>query len=243
VPHDPSSQELKAYASGGFFLVKREKLQGGLEDPEARLPDPFFSASDLCEFLPGAWAYSWIRTEPKERVLKAREFGIREEQIAQIVKWVTAKQLNHELGLISVFSSGELARQFLRVFDIPRDDLVLFGIGLHPKHLKAFEEDARPAPGYGDYGIHEMVTEETPLPTGGTICGFEPLEYELGSFHSWLCCYAHKEASKKYSIRPNQFGFISDFDDACRISEALTNGILPAEPGTYFPWIIAVYPL
>ncbi len=243
MPQDLPNQELKGCVGGGFFLVKRQKLPDDLKDPEARLPDPFFSASDLCEFLPGAWAYSWVKTESKERVLKAREFGIREERITQIVTWVTAKHLNHELGWVFVFYSRELARQFVQVFEIPRDDLVLFGIGLHPRHLKAFEEDARMAPPIDAGGVYEMVSREVPLPPGGTICGFEPLVYDRGGLHSWLCCYAHKEASKKYSIRPNQFGFISDFDDACRISEALTDGILPAEPGTYFPWLIAVYPL
>ena len=130
-------------------------------------------------------------------------------------------------------SLNAIFRQWLEEY------IVVVGIGLHISRLSSFRNQLDQDINHG-YGLLERIEENTMLAAGGHVLGFEPLGYEGTHFHSWLCNDVPDDAHNRFGIRPNDQGFINEFEDAVRVVEYMKE--TGAEPAIWEPWLVVQYP-
>jgi hypothetical protein len=208
------------------------------------LPDRIFSASHcIGKLIPDNWsAVNWDQLNEKRRREVVPEIGVEQRQIPELVKWVT-ERWDSQLGWGDVFYSADVARKFVEDFRVSLQDLVLFSIGLHMKHVSLFLEKTRSPERIIPSGIWLMVQKGLPPEAGGESIGYDIPGYQLAWAHSWLCYSFEKDASDKLGIRPNGRGFIENFEDAERVAEYADNSDAPSENKPWLPWLVTVHPI
>jgi hypothetical protein len=69
---------------------------------------------------------------------------------------------------------------------------------------------------------------------------YEPVNVIFGQMdHSWLCNNLERCAGENLGIKPSPTGLINSLDDAARCCEAIARPDVGAEPGPWFPSLIA----
>jgi len=142
-----------------------------------------------------------------------------------------------------VFYSTNVASRFVEDFRVSTQDLVLFSIGLHKKHVGLFLEKTRSPERIVPSGIWLTVQKGLPPEVGGRVIGYDVLGYELAWAHSWLCYSFEKDVRDRLGIRPNRHGFIENFGDAERVAEYADNSDAPIENKPWLPWLVTVHPI
>jgi hypothetical protein len=221
------------YVSGGYYIIKTIPRPPDLSNilPEHLLTISNCFTAVMCDVIQLQWDnYENVKEAIAE---EAREFGIEQYQIPELVSWAKAQHNSNYNVFCEVEPLFELFRRFIRD---PTTRLV--GIGLHTSLLESFGSQLTKDINKG-LGLAELVDEKRPLAEGGDPLGFEPLGFEATKFHSWLCHSAPDEAYKQFGIRPNHFGLINTLDDARQVNEWLVQ--TGAEPAIWEPWLLVEY--
>ena len=184
---------------------------------------------------------NWEQLDEKRRREVAPKIGVEQVQIPELVKWVNERWRSQELGWGDVFYSANVARSFVENFMLPSQDLVLFSIGLHRKHVSLFLEETRSPERVIPSGIWLMVQKGLPPEAGGESIGYDVLGYRLAWSHSWLCYSFEKGVSDKLDIRPNTHGFIENFEEAEKVADYANNSDAPMENKPWLPWLVTVH--
>lgn len=227
--------------NGGYFLTRT------LDRPDFMsahlIPDRLISMSDcICDFVPNLWALQWAEIDSQDRIDEASRFGIPPEMVPAIVSWTTAQLEEGTVGFPCLFYRLDDARSFAsRFVDLP--DLRLVGISLHADLVDAFLEKEKPEDEQGEPGIYTAIARQQAGETGGVDLGWEPLCYEFGGFHSWLCNSLEVEVAESLHLQPGPTGFFDSDDDALAATTYCGRDEVGAEPGFWAPWLVTEYPL
>jgi hypothetical protein len=73
--------------------------------------------------------------------------------------------------------------------------------------------------------------------------GFEPLGYDYGGFHSFICNSLEKDYSKDLHLPINEHGRFSELAACERAVEYTRLDSTGAEPALWQPWLVVEYPL
>ena len=221
------------YISGGYYVVKTISRPSGISDV---LPDTLLTLSNcFTTVVTDIVQLQWDKFENVREAIaeEAREFGIPETRIPQLVSWSKAQHNSN----YNVYSDVEPALDLLNEFITDRTTHVV-GIGLHKSLLESFESQLTKDVNKG-LGLAELVNDGRSPAAGGNTLGFEPLGFEATKFHSWLCHSAPDEVYKRFGIRPNQLGLIEKLTDARQANEYLLE--TGAEPAIWEPWLLFDY--
>lgn len=236
---------LANYISGGYYISKYVD-----RPPYAAadlLPEKILSLSScICEFIPDSWALSWAGDSGEARQKSAAFFGLSSEEFEQISAWTTA-HFDNEVGWPNVCFDLQTARLLRQQFIALNEPIVIFGIGLHKSLQKRFCDYAKPpeqkegfAPN-GETGLYHAINLISALPENGEVLGFEPASYGYLLECSWLCNGLEKEIHEKLGVRPNEHGYIDDFETALECVSHISLDEVGAEPGLWLPWLIIKY--
>jgi len=131
-----------------------------------------------------------------------------------------------------------VAEQFVEMFLSTLPDIKVLELALHRTQTDQFCRKAEPPSPVGRHGVHEAILKAKPPTEGERILGFEPLVFCYGLSHSWLCNGLDATVAEHLKVRPNRYGFIETFDDACRCVNYIARDDTGAEPGLWLPWLI-----
>jgi len=233
------------YLSAGYFVTKR--VDRPAYSAQDILPGKVLSASScICPFIPDTWCIEWTSDSFERRRQAAEVFKLPSAALSQAMEWVTVR-FGAEIGWPNVCFELEVAFELVNRFLPAAEDLVIFGLGLHPQFFEAFRAATEPPPqpeGYvpvGGHGIFEASLRQKPLAEGGVSFGFEPLVFNASLSCSWLCNGLEVEARDRLGIVPNVHGFLDTFEAAVKCVGYISQAKVGAEPGLWLPWLIVDY--
>jgi hypothetical protein len=237
--------DLNQFVTGGYFITKPMARPDFLSvSPGPEMPERFISLSHcFADFLPGTWVWEdWDKRI--DRAKEVGKWGIDSGRTTEVIGWVRSRYVSGEMGWIYVFCTLDTPRDFLRHFDVPLDDLVLVGIGLHRRDVSRLMK-SRPKRESAPGGEYLLISKGLDLAPGGTLRGFEPLVLGSGgSFHTWLCNNLPELAFAKKGIRPNAHGFLDRLEDARWVADYVNEDPYQrGEPGLWLPWLVMTYPI
>jgi hypothetical protein len=236
VIHNTSSElanGMNEYVSGGYYVVKTIPRPSGVSEV---LPDTLLTLSScFTTVVTDIVQLQWDKFENVREAIaeEARELGIPETKIPELVVWAKAQHNSN----YHVYSDVEPALDLLDQFITDRTTHVV-GIGLHKSLLESFNSQLTKDVNNG-LGLVELVNEGRSPAEGGSALGFEPLGFEATKFHSWLCHRAPDEMYKRFSVRLNRLGLIEKLNDARQVNEYLLE--TGAEPAIWEPWLLLDY--
>ena len=227
------------FYSGGFFLIRAIDTPDGLDDDDL-LPEKIISLSTcFCPRFQIHWNMKLTNAD------SCIEFGVSEAKIKQFEKWCNDHWFKGiEIG--GMFNSIVLTREFVDEFIPDTTNLYLIEVGLHEYLGKNNWREQIPVDS-SKVGVDLRIQHKLPMSTGGTVLGFEVVSYLYHDFsHSWLCNYIHRDMYELYNIKPNEFGFIDNFDDAKKTYEWIEEdkrGRRGEYREPYDFWLIVSHPL
>jgi len=232
--------------AAGFLLVKPVSRPAWVSS--TLMPEYLVSASAcICPRFPGSYAISWCGDPPAERATAFDNIGLEPEKREAATKWAT-DAFETAYGWPAVFFTLDSARDARARF-FPNGELVVLGLGLPAQYHETFVREATPPPqqpGFapeGKSGCLIAVEMNRPLPPGGTVLGYEPMNMMRGQLdHSWLCNHLEQYAADHLDIRAGSSGFIESLSEASRCCDGIEGAGVGAEPGRWLPWLLARYP-
>lgn len=236
--HVDFKDESDLFISGGYRILKYVKRPN--YSSADLLPDEILTTSTcMVNTIPGSWATPWSSDEKIERDKIATEFGLNAEDQKAITDWTTLQMNIKAMEFPDIFYSTQAARDFLSLFNIATEKLVIVGIGIRKNIAKDFVDTCK-VDRLQD-GLISTVELGQKLENRGLFLGYEIYGHEGGWYHSWLCNGLEKVALKKFSIAPNKHGFINDYEDAKKCAEYFEDPDLGAETVPWYPWGIFKY--
>lgn len=234
--------QLTEFVSAGF-LVTRE-----IDRPSyvsaALLPRRMVSASHcIAQFIPDTWCIGWTQDTQEERAEHAKAFGLESPVLEELTVWIT-ERFDKSVRWPNIISDLETAKELISRFLSNLRDVRILELGLHESMVDRFCHVAEPPPqkpGFapnGRQGVHEVILEAKLPNREGNILGFEPLVFCWTLSCSWLCNSLDIVIDQALSIKPNHYGFIETFDDACKCVEYISRDDVGAEPGLWLPWLM-----
>jgi hypothetical protein len=168
--------------------------------------------------------------------------GLSSADLQPIQDWVGKHFERGEVGFPGTFFRRELALEFSERFLLGGPELKLIGIGLPEAYVAEFLEEGAPGASEGVPGIYQAVEARTQLDEGGASLGFEPLGYESGSFHSFVCNSLEKDYSQVLNLKLNRHGRFTDLAACESAVEFTRRDSTGAEPSLWQPWQVVEYP-
>lgn len=205
--------------------------------PSALLPGRVVSLSGcIADFALNTW---WNG----ETAAAALDFGVREEQLGDLVEWFRDR-FDRDLGYPAVAFSRSVLEEFVAEFVVGPADLRLIGCALPDPYCERFLAGEAAASGAGRHGVYVMIERNEALDEGATVLGYEPVSGQHGLGCSWLCNGLHTEIATSFGLRPDlSTGLLATREDAERVIELIDDGDIAAEPGPWLPWQINAYGL
>jgi hypothetical protein len=121
-------------------------------------------------------------------------------------------------------------------------EIKLLGFGLPEPLVDEFLTEARPDAGQGAPGIYQAIEIGAPLADGGMSRGYEPLGYDYGAFHSFICNSLGNDYASVLELDFNEHGRFSNLS-ACECAVQYTRlDSTGAEPALWQPWLVVEYP-
>ncbi|MBI2837051.1 MAG: hypothetical protein HYX75_01955 [Acidobacteria bacterium] len=228
------------FVSGGYSISRRsprpERVSADLIQAQ------ILSASTcICETVPDLWAIRWASIADAERVAAAARFGISSESVPLVMEWFTGHLDANTAGWPNVFYYLDVAREFVLRFLQDAGEYVILGIGLPERFVNDFLSNESSGPRLAVSGVYEMIRRGNAPDPSGRPLGFEILNYQYGTVHSWLCDGLEADVAVKYSIKPNPSGFISALEDAASAAQFCASGDAGSGSGEWLPWLITEY--
>jgi hypothetical protein len=243
---DESGATIEQVRSAGFLLIKPVVRPSYVS--AQLIPDEVISASDcICPQFPGPYAISWCNTPDQDRVSLLTLTGVSQELHGRAIEWATA-EFGQTYGWPGVFYTADAAYDARARFIAEPETVKVIGLGLSEELVPDFVNEAMPPmspPGYapsGQSGYLECVKRGKPLPPGGRLLGFEPLNLQLGMLEdSWLCNGLERHCATTLQVRPSANGLLASFEEAMRCCAEINRDEIGAEPGPWYPFLLAEY--
>lgn len=227
--------------SGGYYIIAPVERPDYM-DHEV-IPDTVLSMSECISDIYPDITILW-GTSMKAKREYAQRLKVSQEAFEELESWVEDQLDAGSFKFPHVFSTVELAREFLCKFLGHLSAAKIIGIGLPEEYVTNFidyeqslnkEEETR-------YGIeHSLVHKNSIEGKGANMLGYEILGFESGTFHSYLCNGLEKDFKDHFSFKLNEHGLIPSLDDAARYCNYSNNEELGTEPVLWFPWAVFEY--
>jgi hypothetical protein len=223
------------FRSGGYFLTRPVTRDDGFMSTDL-LPPTIMSLSNcLAKF---AFEFWWN----EENAAEALEFGVPEDRLSDLVAWYRSR-FERDLGAPNVAFARSVIHDFLDQFVEDATELVILGCGLSAEHRTLLLEHARSPAGLGEYGVFEMLDRNVPLEPGGRVLGYEPVSYEYGLEHSWICNALETESQARLGVTPDrETGLLASYREGVSVADYINSDDVGSEPGMWLPWLIVRYP-
>jgi hypothetical protein len=231
------------FISAGFLLLKPAPRPEWLSTD--LLPEQIVSASRcICPQFPGSYVLSWCSDSPETRSAEFDRIGLAVDARQDAAQWATA-EFEQSFGWPGVFYTLDAALDARSRF-FPNGNLAVVALALPVRYRDAFvsaatspSSDSGCAP-QGRSGYLDAIEENGAVPPSAVVLGYEPVNVMFGQMdHSWLCNRLERYAAENLGIKPNPTGLIDSLSDAARICEAIARREVGAEPGPWFPWVLA----
>ncbi|MFJ5718260.1 hypothetical protein [Neobacillus sp. NPDC093127] len=229
------------YISGGYYIVTPIKRPGYMD--KDLIPDTILSISEcICDFHPEINVLWGQSDEEKHKYVQ--KLNISQNIYEEIEQWVGEK---FEAGIFAypqVFTTIELAKEFLYNFLYHLTDAKIIGIGLPETYVKEFleNEEFQNEPEEKQYGIEKLILDRIRIEEKDSkMIGYEVLGFEFGGFHSYLCNGLEKDYKKHFGFTLNENGFISSLEEAIRFCDYANDEKVGTEPVLWLPWGIFDY--
>lgn len=207
------------------------------------LPESLWTpTSCICELYPDYWALSWCNPSQDAIDAAIRELAINPAEFTTLQEWVEQRLEHGGVGFPGIPLRLEVAQQFAANFLRAGPEIKLLGIGLPEAYVEEFLSEAGPGPGEGAPGIYQAVESRALLAKGGVSLGFEPLGYDHGGFHSFICNSLEQDYAKELRLPINEHGRFSDLAACERAVQYTRLDSTGAEPALWQPWLVVEYP-
>jgi hypothetical protein len=191
---------------------------------------------------PEYWGFSWCRVSQGDADAALTQLGLSGSDLRPLQAWVEAEFERGGVGFPGVFLQYAVAVEFAERFMPNAPGVKLLGIGLPHDRVEAFLSEGRPGADEGAPGIYRAVESGAPLAGGGTPLGFEPLGYDHGGFHSFVCNSLEEDYSNELGLTLNEHGRFADLSACQRAVEYTCLDTTGAEPALWQPWLVIDYP-
>ncbi|MEH7014813.1 hypothetical protein V7087_29100 [Neobacillus niacini] len=229
------------YILGGYYIISPLKRPQYMDQELIR--ETIYSASEcLCDFHPVInvlWGSS--KRSKKEY---AQKLNIPESTYNELEKWVEEMFEVERFTYPQLFTTVELAKEFLCKFLSHLTDAKVIGIGLPEDLINEFieYEETENRPVKNHYGIEKLLLNKTQIAVKDSkMLGYEVLGFENGNFHSYLCNSLEKDFKKHFGFALNENGFITSLEETIRYCDYSNDEELGTEPVLWLPWAIFEY--
>jgi hypothetical protein len=226
------------FISGGYYIIT-PIVRPDYMDKEL-IPDTILSVSEcICDFHPEI-NILWGRSNKAKRKY-TQHLNISESTYEEIEKWIEEKSEAGIFAYPQVFTTLELAKEFLSKFLYHLSDAKIIGIGLPEEYVEEFieYEESQNKEEENQYGIEKLLLRRIPI--GDQVpkmIGYEVLGFEYGTFHSYLCNGLEKYFNGHFEFNLNQEGFFPTLEEASRYCDYSNNEELGTEAVLWLPWAI-----
>lgn len=225
---------------GGYCIITPVERPDYMD--KQLIPDTVLSASDcICDFHPEINVLWGRSKEVKHKYIQ--RLNISESTYEEIANWVADKFEGGFFAYPQVFTTIELAKEFLYKYLCHLSDAKIIGIGLPEKYVDEFITYEEPLnAGENQNGIEKLLLSGLPIEEKDSkFMGYEILGYESGSFHSYLCNGLEKDFNEHFKFTLNQNGFIPSLEEAASYCEYSNDENLDTETVLWLPWAIYDY--
>ena len=225
---------------GGYFIITPVVRPDYMD--KQLIPDTILSASDcICDFHPEIDVLWGRSKEAKHQYIK--RLNISQSTYEVMENWIGSKFEEGIFAYPQVFTTIELAKEFLHKYLSRLSDVKIIGIGLTEKYVDKFIEYEEPLNiQENQYGIEKLLLNRILVEEKDSkFMGYEILGYEFGAFHSYLCNGLEKDFNEHFKFRLNKNGFIPSPEDAARYCEYSNGEDVGTEPVLWLPWAIYEY--
>lgn len=231
------------YTCGYFLIQASSKL--AWTDKNGLLPDRLWSGSrHICNKYPDSWILGWPSNQGAEYDKKERDFA-RESMKVSESKFVEAQNdFNHlyesqQFGFPNVFMNSELALEKYHQYFYSVLDLKLLGLALPETYFEGFfaQFDSTGFQPTTHNGIYLKLRQKE-IYKDGNVLGYDLLGFDGGEFCSFLCDSLEIKMHQEYGVQYNQYGFISEYSQAEKVSQAIARRDEVVEGGFWSPWLV-----
>jgi hypothetical protein len=227
----------------GYYLMQTARKQDWM-DKDNLLPEKIWSGSrHICPKIPDAWIFDWVNDSESIVNLKyARtqwnlsddEFSVAQQEFDELLRL-------HDYEFPNVFMHHEVAAQALYKYFSSVPDLKLIGLAIPKSYVEDFIDRYRNRKYINENGVYKKIIQKE-------VCNYSPVGFDLlgwdgADYCSFLCSSMEGEIYRKYGVKYNSLGLISEYQQAERVSQAIINRDEIVEDGFWAPWLVFEIPI
>lgn len=228
----------------GYYLIQGSRKQDWM-DKDNLLPEKIWSGSrHISPKFPDSWILGWVsnrEVEAKQELENAR--GIIKLSDAKF--FIAQKEFNDlftedQFGFPNVFMNSNVALEKHHQYFGSVSDLKLLGFALPENYLENFmtQYNSKDFESVTRNGVYKKLRQRNIYDKSHQIIGYDLLGFDGADYCSFLCGSMESEIHQKYNVRFNQYGLISEYELADKVSKAIRNGEETAEEGFWAPWLV-----
>lgn len=233
----------------GYFLIQAS-LKPAWMDKNGLLPDRLWSGSrHICKKYPDAWILGWpsnqgAKYDGEEREQARRTMKASESEFAVVQSDFNSLYENQQFGFPNVFMRSDLALERYHQYFHSVPDVKLLGLALPETYFESFFSQFESV-GFQSTthnGVYLKLRKKE-ICNDENVLGYDLLGFDGGEFCSFLCNSLETKMHQDYDVQYNQYGFISEYGQAEKVSQAIARGDEIVEDGFWSPWLVFEIPL
>lgn len=213
-------------------------------DKDNLLPELIWSGSrHICQKFPDSWILGWTSNkeiESKRELESAREIiKLSDEEFSASQEDFNVLLEGEQFGFPNVFMKSDIAVQKYHQYFSAVPHLKLLGFALPETHYDEFIAYANPSDSkwISLNGVYLKLSQKE-IYRGADSIGYDLLGFDGADYCSFLCGSMEGEIHHKYNVRFNQYGLVSEYEPAEKVSQAIASGEETAEDGFWAPWLV-----
>lgn len=225
---------------GGYYIITPVVRPDYMD--EQLIPNAILSVSECICALHPKINILWSGSK-KAKLAYTQYLNISQSTYEEMEKWVEENFQYEVFAYPQVFTTLEIAKEFLCKFLSHLSDAKIIGIGLPEKYVDEFIKYEEPlSEPETQNGVERLLLNKVPIEKEDLkFLGYEVIGYENGGFHSYLCNRLEKDFNKHFKFILNQNGFIPSLEEAIRYCNYSNNEDVGTEPVLWHPWAIYEY--
>jgi len=232
-----------------FYVAGYYGIQGSLKqswmDTENLLPEKIWSGSShICPKFPDAWIFDWVTDNSSEERKSAKmALNLSLDQFSAAQREFEQLFASDQFGFPNVFMNSIVAAEQLRKYFYNLPDLKLLGIAMPETYFKEFLDaySGDESMYYRRNGVYKKIIQKEVCQS--PAIGYDLLAWTGADYCSFLCNSLEDEIHQKHGVQYNDYGLVSTYEQAHRVSQAIGNLEINAEEGFWAPWLVFEIPI
>lgn len=228
----------------GYFLIQASSEPDWM-DKNGLLPDMVWSGSrHICNKYPDSWILGWpsnqgAKYDKKERDFARESMKISESQFVEAQNDFNDLYKNQQFGFPNVFMTSDLALKKYDQYFCSVPNVKLLGLALPETYFEGFfaQFDSAGFQSTTNNGVYLKLRQKETY-KDDSVLGYDLLGFDGGEFCSFLCNSLEIKMHQEYGVQYNQYGFISEYDQTEKVSQAIARGDEVVEDGFWSPWLV-----